>query len=652
MPKWSEKIDGNHLKIASHSGKPMRVLAGPGTGKSYALQRKAMRLLEEGCDPHRILVVTFTNVAADSLKKDMQDMGLEGSDLIQARTLHSLCFQILSQEEIFKVTDRNARPLMAFEEDLLLEDIKEEFGGKREAKDLLIAYESAFARQQEDIPGAISTTIDREFKKRIIEWLKSHQAILIGELIPIAHQYLSTNPTAKELSDFDYVLVDEYQDLNKVEQSLIDLLATNAELVVIGDEDQSIYSFKHAHPDGITQLPEKYTTIEDVTLQICRRCPKKVVALANELMGYEFEKTHKKLEPFETNDEGEVYNVQWENVEKETEGVAKVIKNLIENQGNDIKAEDILILSPRRKLGYFLRDELKKYKIQTHTFFQEDALDDKTAKSAYSLMNYIAYPEDRVALRAVLGIESPLETTYKKILNKATELGTTPKDIITKIISGTITIPRITTAHPIIIRFLIAEKARTDLEGKTVNEVLEYILDPGLVADMEVFVNLIETVTITEGMTIQSFFDKVQGRIISPEVTQEEGYVRIMSLHKSKGLTAKAVIILGCVSGLIPFIKNKDDLLETGNTPEIERQHEENRRLFFVAITRAKKYLMFSSFRDIDFAMAMQLTVDLRLSGRRSSMPQTTSTSFFGDMPTNLPQAQTGESFLTSQSIV
>lgn len=630
----------------------MRVLAGPGTGKSYALQRKAMRLLEEGVDPRRILVVTFTNVAADSLKKDMQDMKVEGSDLIQARTLHSLCFQILAKEEIFKITNRVARPLMAFEEDLLLEDLKEVFDGKRKTKALLIAYESAFARQQEDTPGAIVNTTDRDFKAQIQGWLGSHKAILIGELIPITHQYLSTNPTAEELSAFDYVLVDEYQDLNKAEQSLIDLLAKKAELVVIGDEDQSIYSFKHAHPDGIIQMPDRYAKTEDVTLQVCRRCPTKVVALANELMGYELGKTHKKLEPLAGNGEGEVYNIQWESVEKETIGVAKVIKDLVDDQENGINAEDILILSPRRKLAYFLRDELKKHKVQTRTFFQEDALDDDTAKYAYSLMNYIAYPEDRVALRAVLGVESPLETTYKKILQKASELGATPKEVITKIISGEIVVARVTTTHPIITRFLAAEKARLDLEGKTVNEVLEYILDPSLVADMEVLVSLIETITIPEGMTIQSFFDKVRDRIISPEVTQDEGYVRIMSLHKSKGLTAKAVIVLGCVSGLIPFIKDKDDLLEAGDTAEIERQHEENRRLFFVAITRAKKYLMFSSFRDVEFAMAKQLTVDLRLTGDRSRLPQTIATPFFADMPINLPAAQNGDEFLVDKGIV
>ena len=316
MPEWNKNIDGEHLRIASHQGSAMRVVAGPGTGKSYAMKRRVMRLLEEGHDPARILVVTFTNVAADALKKDLESIGLLGVDSVKARTLHSLCFEILRKQSVLEMTGRTPRPLMDFEKNFLLEDIKNEFGGKRNAEKLLAAYESAFARQQHDIPGVLQTDVDVRFKNRLLRWLILHNAMLIGEIIPIAYNYLKDNPAANELIQYDHILVDEYQDLNKVEQSLIDLLSSNGELLIVGDSDQSIYSFKHAHPDGINEFHDTHAPLEDVNLQVCRRCPKKVVRLANELMGYSLGENSKKLEEFSENEDGEVYATQWESIDE------------------------------------------------------------------------------------------------------------------------------------------------------------------------------------------------------------------------------------------------------------------------------------------------------------------------------------------------
>ncbi len=352
----------------------MRVLAGPGTGKSYAMQRKVMRLLEEGNDPARILAVTFTNVAADALKKDLSALGVEGAELVRARTLHSLCFEILRKEKVLEITNRTPRPLMDFETNILLEDLKDKFGGKRNTEKLLAAFESAFARQQQDTPGVIQTPEDASFRDSLLRWLNLHKAMLIGELVPITHEYLKNNPTAPEVHEYDFILADEYQDLNKAEQSLIDLLATNAELLVVGDDDQSIYSFKHAHPEGIVEFPTTHTPLADVGLQICRRCPKRVVSLANELMGYLLGAHPKKLEEFPSNKDGEVYAAQWTTVDEETKGVAQLIKKMTSDATLGIKAEEILILAPRRQIGYALRDYLRQFLYPLQNLFSQTSL--------------------------------------------------------------------------------------------------------------------------------------------------------------------------------------------------------------------------------------------------------------------------------------
>jgi DNA helicase II / ATP-dependent DNA helicase PcrA len=91
-----------------------------------------------------------------------------------------------------------------------------------------------------------------------VAWLRFHEDMLICEIIPELYRYLRNNPAAPERSLYDHVLVDEYQDLNKAEQAVVDLLSTSAALCVVGDDDQSLYSFKHAHPEGIRTFPRTH----------------------------------------------------------------------------------------------------------------------------------------------------------------------------------------------------------------------------------------------------------------------------------------------------------------------------------------------------------------------------------------------------------
>jgi superfamily I DNA/RNA helicase len=96
---WNKDIEGQTLDVARHTGNPIRVLAGPGTGKSFALKRRVTRLLEEGVTPERILAVTFTRMAAKDLVSDLVSLGVPGCEEVRAGTLHGLCFSILNREQ-------------------------------------------------------------------------------------------------------------------------------------------------------------------------------------------------------------------------------------------------------------------------------------------------------------------------------------------------------------------------------------------------------------------------------------------------------------------------------------------------------------------------------------------------------------------------
>ena len=284
---WKDGLEGSSYRIAAFNESPLRVLAGPGTGKTFTLIRRVARLLEEYVPPKSILVTTFTRTAAGDLKRELESMNVPGASSVHSTTVHALCFRILSRQHILEITGRVPRPLLEFEKRFLLEDLKHMTSRNiRDLRKRLLAFAAAWARDQRDKPGWPNKPFDKVFESKLQAWLKFHKAMLIEELVPEALRFLRSNPESSERNAFSHVLVDEYQDLNVSEQEFIRYISESAKLTIIGDEDQSIYSFKHAHPEGIANFHDGYSETQDETLDVCRRCPENIVELANQLISH------------------------------------------------------------------------------------------------------------------------------------------------------------------------------------------------------------------------------------------------------------------------------------------------------------------------------------------------------------------------------
>jgi superfamily I DNA/RNA helicase len=199
--------------IATDDSPRIRVLAGPGTGKSFSMRRRVARLIENGADPSRILAITFTRIAAEDIRRELNGLDVAGAELIDARTLHSLAMRTLQRQHVIDALGRNTRPLGNFELEPLLSDISAEYGDKRRRGKLLKAYEAAFARDQDENPLDAADAIDRAFRHDLVSWLRFHKCMLLGELIPFFYQYLRQNPASPEFDNYDHILVDEFQDL-------------------------------------------------------------------------------------------------------------------------------------------------------------------------------------------------------------------------------------------------------------------------------------------------------------------------------------------------------------------------------------------------------------------------------------------------------
>jgi DNA helicase-2/ATP-dependent DNA helicase PcrA len=581
MP-WSDNIEPNSpaYLIAASQNRSVRVVAGPGTGKSFAMKRRVARLLESGVSPREILPVTFTRVAAEDLHRELVGMGVPGCDQLSGTTLHSLSLRILMRNHVLAITGRVPRPLNIFELGPLEADLSQH-GGLREVRKKITAYESAWARLQHEQPGFTADPDDVAFSRDLLSWMRFHNTMLIGEVIPQLYDYLSSNPAASEKSEFSHILVDEYQDLNRAEQGLIDLLSENSEVCIVGDDDQSIYSFKHAHPEGIREWVDHRPDADDLTLVECRRCPTRVTEMANSLISHNSTRiVDRQLLPRPENGEGDVQIIQYRTLSEEVEGVASKIHEMIES---GVPPGDILVLAQRGVIGTPIYQRLMELGIPSKSYYAEAELDSEETQEQFAYLKLFVDRHDRVALRWLLGLGGSnwRAPTYARIRSYASEQGVEPWDVLQQLSSQTIQIPY---TGRLVTRFEEISAIMRELELlPDLHSVIDRLFpqaNSGFAGIRNLADKVIEEM---ENENRERFLSELVSAIAKPEIPSEVEDVRIMSLHKSKGLSSPVTIISGCVEGLLP--KQPEQSLPAALQ---DAQIEEQRRLFFVGISRVK----------------------------------------------------------------
>jgi len=642
---WDTGLLGAARDIAASDETPIRVMAGPGTGKSFALKRRVARLLESGANPERILAVTFTRNAAAALLDDLRSLGVAGCDRIKVGTLHAYCYALLMKRDVLEFLARYPRPLlffnrsgvMQFEGAPLLADICREadYSSKRDATKAVRAFEAAWARLQTDDPGWALNPTDQAFHDALKQWLMFHRAILIGELIPLALQYLRDNPACVERRAFDHILVDEFQDINKAEQVLIDILAEHSNTLLVGDADQSIYSFRYAHPEGIVTYPTTHPGTHDETLADCQRCPQSIVVLADHLIRRNYMAGEpQRLRPCTENPVGEIAIVQWANLAEEAQGIANFCQHLVNARG--FLPQDILILSPRRLIGYGIRDSVQSAGIASHSFYYEEALEPIEAQTNLTLLSLFCNYKDRVSLRYWLGLGSPTWNArgYAVLRQHCDETGQSPFVALGELIDGRLSLSH---TNEIVSRFRLLRTELDALASLTGNALLDRLFPDG--KDWSQAVREAALLKLTDETTAEGLLDLLRTQITQPEMPEEGACARIMSLHKSKGLTARVVIVAGCIEGLMPIHDSELSPIEQ------QRLLTEQRRLFYVATTRCREILVLSSVLSLERSIAYRIGAIVR---GRGSIGSTITSRFINDLGPAAPRPKLGTQWVAS----
>lgn len=597
---WDTGLTGAHLAIASYGGTPHRVMAGPGTGKTFALMRKVARLLETGTPPSSILVVSFTRTAANDLIASLTTLGSPGADKVVASTLHSLCFSILAKNAVLQTTGRVPRPLMSYEVDSMISDLAPNFGGKARTRGLVHAFEAYWAMLQHQTPGWPQDPEHQLFHRELMQWLSYHRAMLIGELVPRALDYVLQNPASPAIPSFSHTLVDEYQDLNKADQTLIDALARNGSLTIVGDEDQSIYTgLRYARPEGIVLFDQTHPNTHDEPLNECRRCPSQQIEMANSLILHNHPQRPSTIYSGPACSPGEVFIVQHNSIQDEVTSTAAFLDWYL-TAHSGVGAGELLVLATRRYLGYAIKDELIRLGHASQSFFNEECLEHPSAIAGYCLLRLLVDPDDSPSLRSWLGLQHVdwRKSAYDRVWQAAQATGTAIRPLLDEIVAGRVAPPPYTSDLLQRYRDLIAALGLANGQsGTALVDVLWPAGDPDS--------SDVRGMALAAAATLQSpaeILGELNTNITQPELPGSTGnVVRVMSLHKSKGLTAQCVVVVGCVAGALPTLK--------AGLPSIAQQQalEEQRRLFYVAITRPRQTLVLSSAATAPFAGAMRM---------------------------------------------
>ncbi|MCL4508639.1 MAG: ATP-dependent helicase [Chloroflexi bacterium] len=600
---WDDGIAGPHRAFAGSTERRIGVLAGPGTGKtSYGLMRRVVRLLSEGVPGERILLLSFTRTAAHDLRRKVAALGVEGADDVRATTLHSYCFSLLQRDAVLAITGRTPRPLMNHEADLMLRDLEGDFDNIFKRRDLLEAFEAGWARGKKDHPGLAVGSTDKAFEAQVIQWLIHHHAMLIGEVVPLAYDYLRHNPLADDLQAFDHVIVDEYQDLNFLEQHLLNLLAESGStaLCVAGDDDQSIYGFRHANPIGIQQFWER-ADVESHVINVCGRCPRRILSMANSLISHAMGRDKPALDCLHADTDGDVAIVQWPELDDEIEGVVAAIVSDVQNERR--QPGDILVLTGRHKIGEAIRKALTSLDVAAHSFFTEEAVRTPDAQRALALL-WLAVKDDSVSLRVILGYgdQNARAPAYQKLMEYCRSSGITERKALEAARAGS--------------KLPVNCRAFLDQYNHALGFIEKLPLDDLPLLVDSLFPGNVEAVSDLRALALKAVEVATSPRellnalitgITQVDVPPSPEYVRIMSLHKSKGLTSPVVYVVGMVDGIVPTLPTPDRATEA----QIAAAVEEQRRLLYVAITRASSQLVLTYSSKMELGLAMSLRVQV-----------------------------------------
>ena len=601
---WKQSLNEAQLEAVEHIDGPSLIIAGAGSGKTRTLTYKVLYMLEQGIPAERILLLTFTNRAAREMTTRMSGLAGSRAGRIYAGTFHKIGniflrkyahhlgiagdYTILDREDSISVMDQAMKSMSLPTND-------KEFPGKK-----LLMRIQGLAKNKNCSPEIV---IDADFAKfsdytevilKVFEKYESLKKTIGGidfdDMLILWHQLMQDEITADTIkSQFDYILIDEYQDTNKIQADIADILSEEKRnLSVVGDDSQSIYSFRGADFGNIITFTERYPGAKIFKLELNYRSTKAILDLANSSIKHNKLQYKKELYPSNGRRGGQPVIKNFRNVYDQAEGILHEIKLLVRN---GLSKSEIAVLYRSHYHSMELQMELTRnhipFTIHSGLKFFEMA----HIKTLVAFLRASQNLQDFVSWKRLLGtVQGIGPKSAEKIMEGISRYRHLDDLEAEKLISLS---PK-KSQEAVRELFLIFENIRKDMLSSAPGECVRHIMESGFFDRYLIknFPNMDERMddcrqfaSFVEGFEKLSDLLDELSLVASGEdyYNGQEGIV-LSSIHQAKGLEWKAVFIIWLCEGKFPVYKSVN----------IQEHLEEERRLFYVAVTRAKEKLYLS----------------------------------------------------------
>ena len=589
---------------------PCLVIAGAGSGKTKVLTHKIAYLMgEKNILPWNILAITFTNKAAKEMKERIELLVGDAAKDMWVGTFHSICVRILRKfidrvgfDSSFIIFDSSDQKTMIKQilKDLQLDD--------KIFTDRSVMSEISNAKNEMLEPDTYAVKAHGDFRKEKIaevyeryqKRLKENNAIDFDDIINYTIKILMENPDVLQYysNKFEYVLVDEYQDTNKSQFTLVTMLASkHGNITAVGDNDQGIYSFRGADISNILNFEKDFPGTKIIKLEQNYRCTGNILKVANAVIKNNEVKYDKKL--WTENDVGNLPKVfSADNEYDEGKYIAEQIEHLIREE--KYKYSDFAVLyrmnTQSRAIEEILRREDIPYKIVGGLKFYER----KEIKDIISYLRLVQNPADNLSLNRV--INEPKRGIGKTSLDKIAQISEENNISMYQVIKNAeiYGLNRVYLNSREFIDCMESIIAKKD--ELTISELVKKILkDTGYtralenentieaenrIANLEEFLNV--AVEFEEESADNGLSDFLEGITLSSDLDnmeEAEESVTLMTLHSAKGLEFPVVFLVGMEEGIFPGYKSIGE----------QKELEEERRLCYVGVTRAKENLFLTN---------------------------------------------------------
>lgn len=599
------ELNENQRKAAEKIEGPVLILAGAGSGKTRTVTyRIAHMIKEKNISPLNILALTFTNKAAREMKERAEELiGEENSYNLVVSTFHSFAVRILKTYSERIGYGRNFNIYDVDDQKSIITKIKKEMNIKDDIAPGRIA--NRISKLKEDGVGLneVSRQLDLRISanqlfydiyKKYDEVLKANNAMDFSDLLLNARRLLDDKYVLDIIQNrYQYIVVDEYQDTNNIQYEIINLIAAKyRNICVVGDEDQSIYAFRGANIENILNFEKDYPDAYTIKLERNYRSTKRILDTANELIRNNKSSKGKKL--WTDGSEGEKIKIF--NAKTPYDEAEFIVKEIKAKSKSGVDYKDMTILYRTNAQSRVLEEKLLEGNVPYKIYGGMQFFQRKEIKDILAYLNLLNNRNDNHNFYRIINVpkRSIGEKTLEKIAEIANERNIPMLDALQFVDETNI---RGAVKNTLKDFYNMIQGIYLSLDELSVKEVFDEVITKTKYFDSiednkedrvknieELLNSIIELEKRNPNVSLADYLDMVSLTASTDEMEENENFVKLMTIHSSKGLEFDYVFIAGMEDGLFPscsFESSEEDI-------------EEERRLCYVAVTRAKKELYIS----------------------------------------------------------